>query len=363
MKKILCLIMCLLFASLMLVSCGDDEIGKVPDHYPEPEPEIEEVSINLYIIVDDATSDNAIQTVSRMIAQHTLATYYTEVNVKYVSAEDYESVALNAVTSTGADAANIVLVNSYEFMTKLYNTGKLENLAGYLQLPAYGTLNVKIPTTLIDACVWNVDDNGGEYIYAIPNNHIIDDYQYLVIDREVAEQQLKYSLTELLGYTTYDATEALRADMEKAGYNPEEYVYIQNGAYSLKGELEADNKNVCNIIQKPTVDLEEAYSSAFAIVDTGNDVVDDRAMEIIYALNSDVELRNLLQYGVYGTNYTLSEDGEILMVDDETNTDRMNLEYTGNIFVASYCDEIGWTAEIAKNGEKQNADSVFNKAN
>ena len=363
MKKILCLLLCLIFASFMLVSCGDDEIGKVPEHYPEPEPEIEEVSLNLYIIVDEATSDNAVQTVSRMIAQHTLATYHTEVNVKYVSAAEYETVALNAVNSTGTDAANIVLVNSYDLMTKLVNTGKLENVNPYLQLPAYGTLNVKIPTTLFDACTWGVDEEGNDVIYAVPNNHVIGQYQYLVIDREVAEQQLKYSLTELLSYTTYDATAQLRADMEAAGYNAEEYVYIQNGAYALKGQLEANNKNVCNIIQNPTVDLDEAYSSAFAIINTENDVVDDRAMQIIYALNSDVELRNLLQYGVYGTNYTLSDDGEILMVNDEMNTYRMKLEYTGNIFVASYCDEIGWTAEVAANGEKQNAASVFNKAN
>ena len=363
MKKILCLILCLIFASFMLVSCGDDEIGKVPDHYPEPKPEIEEVSLNLYVIVDEATSDNAMKTVSRMIAQHTLSTYYTEVNVKYVSANEYATVALNAVNSTGEDAANIVLVNSYDLMTKLVDTGKIENVNPYLQLSAYGTLNVKIPSTLFDACTWGVDEEGNDIIYAVPNNHVIGQYQYLVIDREVAEQQLKYSLTELLSYTSYDATVALRADMERAGYNAEEYVYIQSGAYALKGELEANNKNVCNVVQMPTVDINEAYSSAFAIVDTGNDVVDNRAMEIIYALNNDVELRNLLQYGVYGTNYTLSDDGEILMVDDETNTYRMKLEYTGNIFVASYCDEIGWTAEIAKNGEKQNADSVFVSAN
>ena len=363
MKKILCLILCLIFASFMLVSCGDDEIGHVPDHYPEPKPEIEEVFLNLYIIVEEATSENATQTVSRMIAQHTLSTYYTEVNVKYVSADEYETVVLGAVNSTAENAANIVLVNSYDLMKKLVGTGKLENLSGYLKLSSYGTLNVKIPTTLIDACTWGVDEEGNELLYALPNNHIIGEYQYLVIDREVAEQQLKYSYTELLSYTTYDATTDLRADMERAGYNPEEYVYIQNGSYSLKGELEADNRNVCNIIQNPTVDLDEAYSTAFAIVDTGNDVVDDRAMQILYALNSDVELRNLLQYGVYGTNYTISADGEILMVNDEMNTYRMNLEYTGNIFVASYCDEIGWTAEIAANGEKQNAASVFNSAN
>ena len=139
MKKILFLLLCLIFASFMLVSCGDDEIGKIPDHYPEPEPEIEEVSLNLYIIVDEATSDNAVQTVSRMIAQHTLSTYHTEVNVKYVSAAEYETVALNAVNSTGADAANIVLVNSYDLMTKLVNTGKLENVNPYLQLPAFYT--------------------------------------------------------------------------------------------------------------------------------------------------------------------------------------------------------------------------------
>ena len=354
MKKILCLILCIIFASFMLVSCDEEDIGEVPEHYPNIDDTIPEVDLNMYIIVGEGTSSNAIDTVSRAISQYTLKTYHTSLNIKYVSADEYESTMLAAVGATDASAANIVLVNSIDTMNSLIATEKLVDLVPYLDTDDFGTLKVKIPTVLLDAA------KTGESLYALPNNHIIGEYEYLVINEEVAKHVLKENPSKLASYNTYESTEELRAEMVQAGYDANQYVYIQNGPYSLKAELEAQG-NVCNVVSLPESTAEEAFSSAFAIVNS-TELANQRAMEIIYALSSDTELRNLLQYGVAGTNYTEThEDGvsEIFMVDSEKNSYRMNIEYTGNMFICSYCDELGWTLENAISGQKQNEQAIL----
>ena len=291
---------------------------------------------------------------SRAISQYTLKTYYTRLNVKYVTADKYEETMLAAVKATDSTAANIVLVNSVDTMNSLLETEKLVDIKPYLDTDEFGTLNVKIPTVLLNAAMT------GESMYALPNNHIIGEYEYLVINEEVAKHVLKENPTKLASYTTYESTEQLRAEMIAAGYDANQYVYIQNGSYSYKAELEAQG-NVCNVVSLPEATVEEAFSSAFAIVNS-TELANQRAMESVYALNSDVQLRNLLQYGVVGTNYTeTDEDGvtEIFMVDSEKNTYRMNIEHTGNIFIASYCDELGWTLENAISGQKQNEEAIL----
>jgi len=353
MKKVLYLILCLALSLFVLVGCDDGEIGDIPEHYPEVEGEIEDVAINMYIIVDDATSLNAIETVSRIIAQYTLTTYHTEVNVKYVKASEYETTVLAAVNATDATAANLVLVNSVEIMNKLNATGKLADLAPYLATDAFGTLNVTIPETLLGAAYT------AEALYALPNNHVIGEYEYLVINENVAKQILKVSPTTLKSYTSYESTEELRALMESEGYDSTKYVTVQKGGYALKAELEASG-NVCNVISLPKATAAEAFSSAFAVVNR-SELLNERSMQIIYALNNDKALRDYLQYGVNGTNYTLNTDGEIVMSESADNTYRMNIEYTGNVFLASYCDAIDWTAEAAANGEIQNSQAVLNK--
>jgi hypothetical protein len=127
--------------------------------------------------------------------------------------------------------------------------------------------------------------------------------------------------------------------------------------YHLKAELEAAG-NVCNIISYPTITESEAYSSAFAIVDSG-DIANAKAMEILYKLNTDKELRDFLQYGVKGTTYNVDDDGNIVLVEGEGKKYRINLEYTGNVFIASYCKQIKWTKEVAQSGEIQNSQAVI----
>ena len=86
-------------------------------------------------------------------------------------------------------------------------------------------------------------------------------------------------------------------------------------------------------------------------------------MKIIYALNTDAQLKNMLQYGYVGTNYrfiknhknentnyiTLEKGAEVVY--------QMNPVHTGNLFISYYCEELGWNETVHNNILKQNADA------
>ena len=88
-------------------------------------------------------------------------------------------------------------------------------------------------------------------------------------------------------------------------------------------------------------------------------------MKIIYALNTDVQLKNMLQYGYVGTNYRFEKN------EKNENTNYVNLIknpeviyemdpiYTGNLFISYYCNEIGWTEKVHNDILRQNADAII----
>ena len=123
------------------------------------------------------------------------------------------------------------------------------------------------------------------------------------------------------------------------------------------------------------VTKEFAFASCFGIINNPDDKrYNDRAMQILFALNNDVYLRNLLQYGVEGTNYTVVDNdvkrvtyidttgltGEALenALNNNENVYNMNLFYTGDVFNAYFCSELGWVKSVYDNGLMQNKDSV-----
>ena len=63
-------------------------------------------------------------------------------------------------------------------------------------------------------------------------------------------------------------------------------------------------------------------------------------MEIIAYLSTNAEFRNLLQYGIEGENYTFHTTKDaagkehVYVRETETNKYKMNLAYTGNMFIA-----------------------------
>lgn len=400
MKRLFCVLLCLVLTAGMLVGCGDvdrtdwlgegEVDGKISGGNYDGLPTVSEtpiVTLNLYIIVDDDTCDvnkgavipsnvdnatklgettQAINTVKNAIKDYTLAEYNTSLNIVYVKADEYEAVVENAVkANTGAaGAANIVLINSYTLMQKLYDievggVKALLPLDSYLDTDKYGQLNTNIAASLLEAS--KLDGK----LYSLPNNHVIGRYEYLIIN-VAAAQACGVSELEAKAFTSYDeAVAALEAGKARFNVDVEisDVVDLVSGAYEDKAFYETLGY-YCNVIKNPTADKNEAFTSSFAIVNRyvegAKFDANERAMQILYDLNMKTELRNLLQYGVAGTNYKLDDQDNDVVSElcGDANIYRMNLIYTGNVLNAYFCDEIGWTEFAKSNTIAQNNASV-----
>lgn len=378
MKKLLSMLLCLVLICGMLVSCDEERVyGSYLPNYEGNEPEVEEkLTLNLYIITDDETAENAKDTVALNINLYTTSeeTYNTDLRVHYYPASRYFSKVSEVVADDGgSNAANIVLINSYDMFIKFLADGvKFVDLTDYLSTDEFGPLKVNIAPALLEGIV-TYDPNNKEdpsKIYAIPNNRRVGEYEYLLIDKWAAKE-FKAIAPSMLdnGFGPGDSdfeqfvadVEELRARIAASGKNPDDYIKTTKGCYEDQALLEADGKYECVITKYPTVNEEVAFSSAFAIIDRGENY-NYRAMEIIYAINMDKELHDLLQYGVEGINYFRDTNGDIVYetkkdgkteVINEEARYSMNLEYTGNVFTASYSASIDWTKDVAENVSKQ----------
>ena len=357
MKRIMSLILCIVIATLTLVSCGEGFVpGSQLGNYEVDNTDVPEVSLNLYIVTDERTTDNAKTTISRMFSQYTTAEFNTKMTLYYYTAEEYEAAVNSAITEGGDKKPNIVLITSADMINSLVASNSVVDMTNYYTSPNYrefNKLNAQIPAPLIQGSRIN------SKLYTVPNNHVIGEYTYLVINTEVARDHLKFSPETLSSYKSLEDAAELIAAMQSQGYTEAEIaslVRVTTGGYALKAQLEA-NGSYCNICVYPTVDANEAHQSAFAIVDSGVESKNDRAMEIIYAINSDEYLRNLLQYGVHGTNYSLDNGKVVRVPATDNNAYYMDLIYTGDVFKALYCEEIGWNATAKQNGLNQNLEA------
>lgn len=424
MKKIVSMLLCLVMTVLLLVSCGEEEIGAYRKNYTYVPPTVEEVTLEMYIVGDTRSDENAVTAVSRMIKQYTETTFKTSLNMHYLSAEDYRAevdtvlaenekfaaayatltTALSnvtgedaviddelkaalpeieeAVAKIGADASSakdtaiqtavgkivdaeviaalsgnrkidILLVNSAEMMNDLTAGEKLLELTDYYKMKEYGMLNTKITPLLLDA-----SKCGGKY-YSVPNNRMTGSYDYLLMKESMGE---KYNFGPLLmaSYKSYEETEELRrAIINGEGISEEnisDYVRVVNGTYADRFNYE-EVGYICNTIAYHTPTYEDVYNGSALAISAGC-TRPNRAMEIVYAINQDETLRNLLQYGVANVNYTLSEGDTVTRITSQGNSYFMNPYYTGNIFNAYYSadDADGWNKVIAKYAKVQNED-------
>ena len=258
--------------------------------------------------------------------------------------------------------------------------------------------------------------------YTVPNNHRIGEYKYIVIDKAEARDNLHYSSDKIAamnderdiadyknkigddkvqlisglyetklyleyGCNTLDELKAkigqyyddhkaeIGEDISKDEYVKEySQVVTNNGESFVKAPIE--KVNFVNVASYPTATKTEAFESAFAVIkskdDVGNLTEEEAAVinehytkcvDIIYALNNDVQFRNMLQYGYVGTNYNFVKDEKhqntnyITLKDNENVYYNMNLALTGNPYIAYYCEQQGWTALEHDNVLKQNAAS------
>ena len=113
-------------------------------------------------------------------------------------------------------------------------------------------------------------------------------------------------------------------------------------------------------VSYPTATAEDIYGNMFAVATTTLNV--DRSMQIVTYLNTNTEMRNLLQYGIKGKHYNLDNEGraEPVTVKDSLDNDipvyNMDIYATGNAFLAY--PEPDMNPAIWENGKKQNRDSL-----
>lgn len=133
-------------------------------------------------------------------------------------------------------------------------------------------------------------------------------------------------------------------------------VYEEKGIYT---DPDSGKEYYVVIAEYPEASEEDLYGNMYAVY--GASAYLSRAMEVITRLNTNTELRNLLQYGILGQHYELNDDGTVHLLtssEDDYGIYRMDIAKTGNCFIATPMETDGpdaWTyAKI------QNNDSLIN---
>ncbi|MBE6532484.1 MAG: hypothetical protein E7676_03115 [Ruminococcaceae bacterium] len=381
-KRLIAAILCIVLACFTLAGC-EETIGDFK--YDDWEPEvIVKLEFDLYIIGESTDKEvlEAQRTVQSKMNQYLDEKFNTTVNIKYILEDDYaaaidgvvDSINTEKRTVQNADSrqfgGSIILIVGKDMHDALIEDSALVDLSSFLAGRDHGKLKSQITRNLLTAAT--VKGEGGEsYLYCIPNDHVVGEYQYTVINRSVAEGTLNFSAqTELLEMLIVDgvANEKAAELIAAAGENADSVIWTVNGNYDLKAKLESEGY-ICNVSKYPEVTAEEALKASFGIVKSsdiyvgdelliGADAIHARAMDIVYSINADKTVRNLLQYGVENTHYKLVEEGGYTYAQILESSDyHMNLLYTGDIFNAYYCKDT-WTHEMALSGDKQNEESI-----
>ncbi len=440
---------------MVLTGCnksGGDDTGDATNQ----ETTRQTVSINMWVVTDKNTTEEAKAAVEQEFNRITKSTYTTSVDLVFVTPEEYvetlnnkftaaeeAKASLNATATTAADSnaetvkeeletnefgvsvlkypeitddqIDIVYVQGFDHLYDLVKgsgASKLINLNEHIA----NTGKAKILTDIISDPLFTYTKIDGN-TYGIPNNRVIGEYTYLLVNKDVVTGDKNgdgtISADEINGAyynfddisTFFDCDQIIeyiktnRTDLvpvleefqnpyvyywgngedfsilgSKASFNSQtasandEYVmknifslkeftdfellmkkYETNGYFAPDAAKAKDAKNFgvavmtgdssivdqysenyyVKVISTPTLTNENLFTSFFGITTYCKNV--DRALEVLTMLNTDSELRNVLQYGVEGVHYELDENDRV----ERFNNDYvMNLEDTGNVFIA-----------------------------
>ncbi len=182
---------------------------------------------------------------------------------------------------------------------------------------------------------------------------------------------INLDFTSLFTSSEYHELYATLKDYDYQGYYGEVKEGQKAAVSFLKGDATiklaaAANKNVyidesgkefyAVIAEYPEATEKELYGNMYAVYANSNNLA--RSMKVITLLNTNKELRDLLQYGIKGEHYELNDDGTVHLLSHKDNIYRMDIEKTGNCFIATPDEARGVGAwETAK---LQNNDSLIN---
>ncbi|NLK38810.1 MAG: hypothetical protein GX303_00990 [Clostridiales bacterium] len=468
--RLISLVLCVLMISFaILVGCSskDDEFDINPEETAPRTP----VSLNFWIITDKKTTPDAQTAVEKAFNDIVKSRFTTYVDLVFLTEDEYKTALANkmeeideqkkleeeeakrrreeerskraaGITDAKTSAPDtteyveetvtnayglpelkypnlsdyqidIILIKGIDMLNDLVKANRLNPLDKYLTAESK-QLTKYIHPIFMDMCKIN------KVTYAIPNNQVIGEYTYLLINKEladkyyydpdsfsrlddettkkfieeIAEKEKDYtpvlsrvdspfihywsddgSRSLLASYFSATASQGIRGIMrnpfaisqftshelqmqeyEDKGYfskNPETddkfAVALMKGDASLPDAYSDDY--YVKVVKKPVATEETVFESMLGVTTYTKNL--DRAMEIITLLNTDPELRNLLQYGIKGTHYDIDETGALRRLNDHY---MMNLVDTGNVFMA-YPEE-GMPLDAWEYGKKQNLDAI-----
>ena len=271
---------------------------------------------------------------------------------------------------------NIYSAQCYEFLSYVYEDYKsLAADSNEKIYPIYSETG-KVDFTRMHYWSYDVDSQANACIPTPDTFSIFGGFYF-----ENSFQGSNLGVYNLLADESYQAMLAKKAVYENTGKNTNEpaddfvttdpdartAVRIVEGNWADKAELERAGYTVLTV-DVPRATDENVFGSMFAI---GSHTTDEqRSMEIIAYLNTNKEMRNLLQYGIQDVNYTLKtvmddegnvykdEAGNVYEYAEPTpdNKYKMDINKTGNVFLA-YPDSAE-NALVWENGKMQNLDAI-----
>ena len=219
---------------------------------------------------------------------------------------------------------------------------------------------------------WNIDwteDDYGFYNYSINTENNFSLLGALYGDPKTAGRgQIQLGFNNLFLDEEYRNIYLELKNYEFEGYYAEaddtrenSAVSFMNADYSIKKQM-LENDGVCTVdgveyygyvVKYPEADDQSLYGNMYAISANSSHTL--ACMQVITLLNTNSEVRNILQYGVAGEDYTIDDDTKAL---HRTNTNYlMDIEKTGNCFIA-YPEE-GKPINYWENSKLQNIDALI----
>ncbi|MBQ2729656.1 MAG: hypothetical protein IJF69_02660 [Clostridia bacterium] len=114
-----------------------------------------------------------------------------------------------------------------------------------------------------------------------------------------------------------------------------------------------------NVFKRPEGEKADYLQSMFAVCEFTKST--ERAMEVITLLNTDTELRTILQYGAEGSHWKYDEENSDIIVpmntEDPVYTYKMDLFETGNVYMTY--PEYNASLDIWDTSKEQNLDSYL----
>lgn len=298
-----------------------------------------------------------------------------------------------------ANQIDICLIRDYNTYSSLVSAGALHSINTYVtnESASYPRFKKMIRSEFISPLV--IESN----LYAVPNNrsYATDEYQYILINKELAESAQVAVETDSIK-SVLDCEEIINkiGDLNLSGVVPfvgtekdlSGFTYWSNDGQSLvastkdnlspdsifnnstyvsytklykelaeknyaKADL-AENETAGVFVYNGTMAGAEKYAKDYYLVKTGVPVIDedalygsmfaiseysinfDRAMSFIYLLNTNAQIRTLLQYGIKDVDYVLDysedeEDPKIQLIKDENGNIAydMDVKFTGNGYI------------------------------